>query len=100
MVKLMIFFRRPADTAAFEEFFAHQYVPASAKIPNVKRATVSRALGAPRGEPPYYLVQELHFDSLPDMNQALNSAEGREAGTVLMGFAHELVNLMFAEVWE
>jgi len=100
MVKLIIFFRRPADLDAFEDHFAQQYVPATNAMPNVKRATVSRALGAPRGEPAYYLIQELYFDGLADLNQSLNSAEGRNAGAVLMSFAHELVTLMYAEVWE
>jgi uncharacterized protein (TIGR02118 family) len=100
MIKLIIFFRKPVDTAAFEEHFAQQYVPAANTMPNVKRVSVSRAMGAPRGEPPYYLIQELYFEDMAALNQSLNSIEGRNAGAVLMSFAHEIVSLMFAEVWE
>ncbi len=100
MVKLVIFFHKPTDTEAFEVRYAQQYVPATNSMPNVKRVTVSRAIGAPRGEPPFYLIQEMYFDDMAALNQSLNSPEGRNAGAVLMGFAREIVSLMFAEVWE
>jgi uncharacterized protein (TIGR02118 family) len=100
MIKLIIFFRKPHDSAAFEEQFAQQYVPAANAMPNVKRVTVSRAMGAPRGEPLYYLIQELYFDDMAALNQSLNSLQGRNAGAVLMSFAREIVSMMFAEVWE
>ena len=100
MVKLIIFFHKPTDTEAFEVQYAQQYVPATRSIPNVKRVTVARAIGAPRGEPPFYLIQEMYFDDMAALNQALNSLEGRNAGAVLMSFARETVSLMFAEVWE
>lgn len=100
MIKLITFFRRPADVAAFETFFAQHYVPAVNAMPHVRRATVSRAAGAPGGEPPYYLIHELYFDSLTELTQALNSNEGRNAGALLLSFAQPLVNVMYAEVWE
>jgi uncharacterized protein (TIGR02118 family) len=100
MIKLIIFFQKPADPAAFEERYAQQYVPATNVMPNVKRVAVSRAIGAPRGEPPYYLIQEMFFDDMAAMNQSLNSPEGRAAGATLMSFAQDIVRLMFAEVWE
>jgi uncharacterized protein (TIGR02118 family) len=100
MIKLIIFFRKPADVDAFEEFYARQYVPATAVMPHVKRSAVSRALGAPRGEPPYHLIQEFSYDTLSDLHQSLNSPEGRAAGSLLMSFAQDLVSIMYAEVWE
>jgi uncharacterized protein (TIGR02118 family) len=99
MVKLIIFFRKPADVDAFEEHFANRHVPLINAMPNQRRAAVTRALGAPRGEPPYYLIHEVYFEDMPALNFALNSPEGRAAGTDLMVFAREIVTLMFAEVW-
>jgi len=100
MIKLITFFRRPADVTAFENFFSQHYVPAVNAMPNVRRTTVNRAAGAPSGEPPYYLIHELYFDSLTELTQALNSSEGRKAGAVLLSFAQPLVSVMYAEVWE
>ncbi len=99
MVKLSIFFRRPTDVQAFEEHFAHRHVPLIAAMPNVVRTSVSRAIGAPRGEPPYYLVHDVYFADMAALNYALNSAQGRAAGADLMAFARDIVTLMFAEVW-
>lgn len=99
MVKLIIFFRKPADVDAFEEHFANTHVPLINVMPNLRRAAVTRALGAPRGEPPYYLIHEVYFEDMPALTYALNSPEGRAAGADLMVFAREIVSLMFAEVW-
>jgi uncharacterized protein (TIGR02118 family) len=99
MVKLIIFFRKPADVDAFEEHFANNHVPLINVMPNLRRAAVTRALGAPRGEPPYYLIHEVYFEDMPALTYALNSPEGRAAGADLMVFAREIVSLMFAEVW-
>ncbi len=99
MVKLIIFFRQPADIQAFEDHFAHRHVPLIAAMPGVARTSVSRALGAPRGEPPYYLVHDVYFADMAALNYALNSAQGRAAGADLMIFARDIVSLMFAEVW-
>jgi uncharacterized protein (TIGR02118 family) len=99
MVKLIIFFRKPADVDVFEEHFANTHVPLINAMPNLRRAAVTRALGAPRGEPPYYLIHEVYFEDMPALTYALNSPEGRAAGADLMVFAREIVSLMFAEVW-
>lgn len=99
MVKLIIFFRKPADVDAFEEYFSNTHVPLIAAMPNQKRTAVTRAIGAPRGEPPFYLIHEVYFADMPALTYALNSPEGRAAGADLMGFAREIVSLMFAEVW-
>ncbi|MCS6847675.1 MAG: EthD family reductase [Anaerolineae bacterium] len=99
MVKLIIFFRQPADPQAFEDHFAHRHVPLIAAMPGVVRTSVSRALGAPRGAPPYYLVHDVYFADMAALNYALNSAQGRAAGADLMMFARDIVSLMFAEVW-
>ena len=99
MVKLIIFFRKPADVDAFEEYFANTHVPLINAMPNLRRAAVTRALGAPRGEAPYHLIHEAYFEDMPALTFALNSPEGRAAGADLMGFAREIVSLMFAEVW-
>lgn len=100
MMKFLIFVKQPPDTEVFEDNFSQRYVPAINRMPHVARAAVVRAHGAPRGEPPYYLIHELYFNSQDDLIAALNSPEGREAGAMLMTFAKDLVTMMFAEVWE
>ncbi len=102
MVKLIIFFRKPVDDAvieAFEEHFSFRHVPLVDAMPGVVRTSVSRAIGAPRGEAPYHLIHDVYFADMAALNFALNSAEGRAAGADLSTFARDIASLMFAEVW-
>jgi uncharacterized protein (TIGR02118 family) len=99
MVKLILYFRQPADVDTFEDHFANRHVPLIAAMPNVVRSSVTRALGAPRGEPIFYLIHEVYFQDLASMTYALNSAQGRAAGVDVMMFARDVVTLMYGEVW-
>lgn len=98
MIKLSILFRKPADTNAFEEKFAH-HVQLITAMPNVQRAAVSRTVGSPRGEAPYYLIHEIYFADMPAATYALNTPEGRAAGGDLLVWARDISTLMFSEVW-
>lgn len=100
MIKLIIFFRKPKDLTAFEDHFSSVHVPLIAKMPGIKRTSVTRAIGAPRGEPLFHLIHEVYFDDLQACNFALNTPEGREAGADLMLWGKDIVTLMFAEAWE
>ena len=102
MVKLIVLFRKPpeAEVESFENVFSQVYVPAINAIPNLKKASVSRAIGAPRGEPPYHMIHEVYFENYESLVVGLNSAQGRAAGQHLMGFARDLVSMMYAEAWE
>jgi len=98
MIKLSILFRKPADTNAFEEKFA-RHVQLITAMPNVQRAAVSRSVGSPRGEAPYYLIHEVYFADMPAATYALNTPEGRAAGGDLLVWARDISTLMFSEVW-
>ena len=98
MIKLSILFRKPADTNAFEEKFA-RHVQLITAMANVQRAAVSRSVGSPRGEAPYYLIHEIYFADMPAATYALNSPEGRTAGGDLLVWARDISTLMFSEVW-
>jgi uncharacterized protein (TIGR02118 family) len=100
MIKLIIFFRKPASVNDFETHFSNTHVPLIAAMPGVARTTVTRAIGAPRGEPLFHLIHEVYFDDLQACNAALNSEPGRTAGADLMVWCKETVTLMFAETWE
>ncbi len=102
MVKLIVFFKKPpeAELESFENVFSQVYVPAINRIPGLKKAGVSRAIGAPRGDAPYHMIHETYFESYEALVAGLNSAPGRDAGRHLMGFANDLVTMMYAEAWD
>lgn len=98
MVKLIVLYKRPADTAAFEKHYTEIHAPLAKKMPGLQRLEVSRCFGSPGGEPRYYMAAELYFDSKEAMFAALGSPEGKAAAKDVMGFAGDLIHMMFANV--
>jgi hypothetical protein len=58
MARLLILYRHPVDTAAFEDYYANRHIPYAAKhMPNVRGAENMRVISTADGSPaPYYRV--------------------------------------------
>jgi uncharacterized protein (TIGR02118 family) len=97
MMKLIAFYRQPADRDAFERAYFETHVPLVRKIPGLQRLEINRITGAPRGEPDFILTSELYFQDRPAMDPALASQENLEAGKNLMSFAKGLASFVFVE---
>lgn len=97
MVKLVAFYRKSADPAAFDKAHFETHVPLVRKIPNLRRVDVARVTGAPRGEPEFYSIAEMYSDDKAALDAAMASPENAEAGKNLMSFARGLVTFVFAE---
>ncbi|HEY4689455.1 MAG TPA: EthD family reductase [Anaerolineae bacterium] len=100
MLKLIALYKKPADVQAFEEHYANVHLPLTEKIPGLRRTELSRILGAPRGEAPYYLMYEMYFDDMDAYNAAMMSEENKAAGRDLMSFAKDIVTLLIADAYE
>jgi len=98
VVKLVALYRHPEDTADFDRRYFEEHLPLARKMPGLRRVEVSRSVGAPAGEPPYYLMAELYFDDRAALDAAMASEEGRAAAKNLMSFAGHLVRFLIAEV--
>ncbi|HEX6988442.1 MAG TPA: EthD family reductase [Bacillota bacterium] len=98
MVKLVALYRRPDDPAEFDRRYFNEHLPLANRMPGLRRVEVSRVVGAPAGEPAYYLMAELYFDDRAALDAAMTSAEGRAAAENLMSFAGQLVRFLIAEV--
>ncbi len=98
MVKLVALYKKPADMEAFERHYREIHTPLAKKIPGLMKLEVSRVFGAPAGEPKFYLMAELYFENRDAMMAGLNSEEGKAAAKDVMGFAGDLIHMMFAEV--
>jgi len=96
--KLIVLYKKPADTKAFDDHYFNIHVPLAEKMPGLIKSSYSRITGSPMGQPGFYLMAELTFDSQEALQQALASPEGRAAGKDVMGFAGDLVHMMFADV--
>lgn len=98
MVKLVALYKNPSDVAAFEQHYTEVHTPLAKKMPGMRRLEVSRFTGSPGGEPKFYLMAEMYFDTKEAMMAALGSPEGKAAGKDVMSFAGDIIHMMFAEV--
>ena len=88
MAKLTILYRQPTDSAAFEEYYVDNHLPLVDKIPNLRQFEAGKVIATPEGsEPPYYLIAELWFESVEQLQSSMSSSEGRAAAEDLQNFA-------------
>jgi uncharacterized protein (TIGR02118 family) len=88
MVKIVVLYGPPADPAAFEDYYANTHLPLAAKMQGVQKFEASRVLGTPDGgEPPYYRLAELWFDSQEDLQATMSSPEGQATVADIPNFA-------------
>jgi|SRR6185437_8911497 len=94
MTKLLVLYNTPADTAAFDRYYGETHIPIANRIPRLRSYTVSKgSVTALAGTAPY-LVAELTFDSMADLNAALASPEGKAAADDVPNFATGGVTLL------
>jgi len=98
MVKLIALYKKPPDLKAFDEHYFNIHTPLVRQLPGLRKFEVARITGAPIGEPKYYMLAEMHFDSQQALDSALASPQGRASAKDLMSFAAGLVDLFFAEI--
>jgi uncharacterized protein (TIGR02118 family) len=100
MVKLVALYKKPVDAAAFEKHYKEVHTPLTKKMPGLRRLEVAHMTGSPGGEPKFYMMAELYFESGDAMKAALGSPEGKAAAKDVMSFAGDLIYMMFASVDE
>src|SRR3954468_13172522 len=103
MAKLVVLYKTPKSTDAFDKYYYATHVPLAKKLPGLKKYDVSKgAVASPAGASGVYLVATLYFDSLDAIKAAFGSAEGKATAGDLANFADGGVDLYFfdsKEVW-
>lgn len=100
MVKLAVLYKKPADVEAFEKHYQEIHLPLAKKMPGLDRAEITHFFGSPGGDSKYYMMAELFFANKDVMFTALNSEEGKAAAKDVMGFAGDLITMMFGNIDE
>lgn len=100
MVKLIAYYKEPADKADFEKKYFEEHLPLAKKMPGLIRSEVSKLKGISDGGTKYYLQTDMYFDNLDSLNNAMSSAEGKAAAKNLMSFAKDVVSMSIGEVVE
>jgi uncharacterized protein (TIGR02118 family) len=87
MAQLLVLYKTPKDTAAFDKHYAETHIPLAKKVPGLRKYEVSQ--GAVGGPAPtgVYLVATLTFDSMAALQAGLSSPEGQAAAGDLPNFA-------------
>ena len=76
------------DVEAFEEHYEETHAPLAASVPNLNKLVTTRASeGLEGGDPAYYRIAEMEFDS----QEALHEAEESEEWTKVREDAGELI---------
>ena len=88
MAELVVMYKTPKDTAAFEKYYFEKHVPLAKKIPGLRKYSVSQGpVATPAGPSGFHLIAILTFDSLAAIQAAFASAEGRATAADLPNFA-------------
>jgi uncharacterized protein (TIGR02118 family) len=95
MAQLVVMYKTPRETAAFDKHYFERHVPIAKKIPGVRKYQVSRGpVETPGGPSGYHLVATLTFDDIAAIQKAFASAEGQAAVADVQTFATGGVDIL------
>ncbi|WP_248928899.1 EthD family reductase [Paenibacillus hamazuiensis] len=80
MVRFLVLYTEPNDIEAFENHYREVHIPLAKKLPGLRHYSLSHNTVPIRGGDPYYLVAELDWDSMEEINNAFRSPEERATG--------------------
>ena len=96
MVKLVATLRQPVKPEDFQRWLLEVHAPVGRKMPGLRRYVLSPSVGGVAGVQTYDGIAELWFDSVQDLEKALQSPEGQEAMRDVMSNVKE-VSLVITE---
>jgi len=90
MARLMVLYKTPKDTAAFDKYYFETHIPIAKKLPGLKKYEVSQgAVGSPAGDPGIHRIAILHFEDMASIQAAFASPEGQATVADVQVFAPE-----------
>jgi uncharacterized protein (TIGR02118 family) len=88
MAELVVMYKTPKDTAAFDRHYSEKHIPIAKKIPGLRKYAVSQGpVATPAGPSAFHLIAILSFDNLAAIQAAFGSAEGKAAAADVQTFA-------------
>jgi len=98
MVTLTALYKKPDDSAAFDEHYENIHTPLIKKVPGLRKMQITRFSkmltpgNATLSDQPY-LECIMYFDTMDSFKVAMASEENKDAGKDLMSFAGPLVSM-------
>jgi uncharacterized protein (TIGR02118 family) len=88
MAHVVVMYKTPKDTAAFDKYYFETHVPIAKKIPGLRKYEVSKGpVATPAGPSGFHLIATLHFDNMAAVQAGFGSPEGKAAGADVPKFA-------------
>lgn len=87
MARMLVIYKTPQDTAAFDKHYFEVHVPLAKKLPGLRRYEVSRGAITALAGGEAYMVAELHFDDLAAIRAAFASEVGKQCAADRQNFA-------------
>jgi uncharacterized protein (TIGR02118 family) len=88
MAHVVVMYKTPKDTAAFDKHYFETHVPIAKKIPGLRKYEVSQGpVATPAGPSGFHLIATLYFDDLAAVQAGFASAEGKAAAADVQKFA-------------
>jgi uncharacterized protein (TIGR02118 family) len=101
MADVVVTYKTPKDTAAFDKYYAETHIPLAKKMPGLRKYLVSKGpVATPAGPSGIHLIATLSFDSMAAIQAAFGSAEGRTAAADVQNFATGGADIMFFDTSE
>jgi uncharacterized protein (TIGR02118 family) len=99
VIKYVALYRTPSDPAQFDKDYFGTHVPIVNDTPGLVRAELARVKRMVVGEPGYYVMAELYFDSPESMKAAFKTDPWRSSGDNLQSWGGmDLVTMFTAQV--
>jgi uncharacterized protein (TIGR02118 family) len=77
MVRFLAVYDKPDDPQAFDRHYREVHIPLAKKLPGLRRYTISRNPTPTRDREPYYLIAELDWEDMTELQRAFQTPEGR-----------------------
>jgi uncharacterized protein (TIGR02118 family) len=97
MARLVALYSQPDDTDAFDAHYRDVHMPIIRRYPGLRDVRLTRPAGVGGRTAPFYLMAEMVFDSVDDLQAALASEAGAESARDLRNFAAAGVALFIAD---
>jgi uncharacterized protein (TIGR02118 family) len=101
MADLVVLYKTPKDSAAFDKYYFESHIPLAKKLPGLRKYTVSKGpVATPAGPSPLHLIAILSFDSMAAIQAAFGSPEGKATAADVPKFATGGVEMHLSETAE
>jgi uncharacterized protein (TIGR02118 family) len=96
MAQVVVTYKTPKDTAAFDKYYAETHIPLAKKMPGLRKYQVSKGpVATPAGPSGAHLIAILTFDNMAAIGAAFGSAEGRATAADVSKFASGGADIVF-----